>query len=224
MNHVRLNAAVVLGTLFVSASLVQAQATATPGSRKITVDEELWLRLADEPGHHMQESRDRFFRGDRTGAATHMRKAAVYLRLSAQNSTDPAGERLLSSAKELESLASQTEAGTLRSIRMLESAFARAHHALALHHHAMATESWGRRQQRIAGYRMRAAADATERSARWAGGEIQEGATAVYRGTRTLGGRLIEGTGVVVDEVGKGLGTIGRQIERVGEKVIPGDK
>lgn len=190
-------------------------------SRRLAIDEELWLQLADEPGRHFQIARERFVNNDRPTAAFHMRKAAVYLRISAQNST-PNGQRNLTySANELESLAKGMMSGTVRSIETLEFAFARAEHSLAQHHYAMASESWTQERSRIAGYRLRAAGNATERAARWTGEEIQDGARTVYSGTRTLSGKLIEGTGIVVDEVGKGIGSIGKQIEKVGDRIVP---
>jgi hypothetical protein len=194
----------------------------SPG-RKISVNEEMWLQLSDEPGRHLQAARDQFFNNDRTGAAWHMRKAAVYLKISADNSSAKTEHNLRYSVKELESLARGIESGNVTSINTLERAFSRAEHALAQHHYALANESWAKRESRIAGYRLRAAGNASERAARWTGHEVQEGASAVYRGSRTLGGNLIEGTGIVVEEVGKGFKAVGHQIERVGDLVKPRD-
>jgi hypothetical protein len=203
------------------ATSVQAQPDVVERGRTIKVNEELWLQLSDEPGRHLQSARDRFFNNDRASAAWHMRKAAVFLKISAQNATEKTEQNLRYSVSELESPASGVESGTVSSIRTLEHAFSRAEHAMAQHHYALASESWAKRESRIAGYRLRAAGDASERAARWTGQEVQEGATAVYQGSRTLGGKLIEGTGFVVEEVGKGFNAVGHQIERVGGLVKP---
>lgn len=211
----------VLGLLVCSSAW--SEGPEQTNSRQLSVDEELWLQLADEPGRHLQAARDRFFNNDRPTASSHIRKAAVYLRISAQNSTPNGQRNLIYSATELESLSKGVMSGTVRSIGTLEFAFARAEHALAQHHYAMASESWAQEHSRIAGYRLRAAGNATERAARWTGGEIQDGGKTVYNGTRTLSGKLIEGTGFVVDEVGKGIGSIGKQIEKVGDRIVPRD-
>ncbi|NQV25446.1 MAG: hypothetical protein HQ518_13890 [Rhodopirellula sp.] len=214
---------VLCGCVLASLVAVTAwgQSSGNTHGRNISVTEDLWLQLADEPGRHLQEARDHFFKNDRTSAAWQMRKAVVYLKISAENSSAKTEKNLRSSATELESLARGVESGTVTSIQTLEHAFSRAEHALAQHHYALANESWAKRESRIAGYRLRAAGDATERAARWTGEEIEEGAVATYRGTRTLGGKLIEGGGVVVDEVGKGIEAVGHQIEKVGKLVAP---
>ena len=121
------------------ATSVQAQPDVVERGRTIKVNEELWLQLSDEPGRHIQSARDRFFNNDRASAALHMRKAAVFLKISAQNATEKTEQNLRYSVSELESPASGVESGTVSSIRTLEHAFSRAEHAMAQHHYALAS-------------------------------------------------------------------------------------
>ncbi|MDA1014237.1 MAG: hypothetical protein O3A00_07255, partial [Planctomycetota bacterium] len=150
-----------------------------------------------------------------------LRTAAVFLRISSQNSPKATRNGLLASATELESEALRVQAGSRNSVTALDQTFARAEYALARHHHAAATESWGKKQTRVVGYRMKAAANSAERATVWTGQKVGEGAKGAYQGARTLSGGLIEGSGFVVDQVGKGLGAVGDHIFQLGKKVSP---
>ena len=202
------------GSGFVDSTLAQV-----PGAKQITADERLWLQLSDEPYNHMELAREQFLQGDRSGAARSLQTAAVYLRIASQNSHKSTRSGLLEAATDLEQQAIRVKVGTLRSVGSLEQSFATAEYALALHHHASATESWSKKQTRIAGYRIQAATNAAERATKWTGHQVSDGAKAVYSGGKTLGGGLIAGTGFVVDQVGVGFESVGKQILSLGKKI-----
>ena len=43
----------------------------------------------------------------------------------------------------------------------------------------------------------------------------------IAKNSRVISSKLIEGTGYVIDEIGAGFETVGREIERVGARVAP---
>ncbi len=185
------------------------------------VHEELWEDLAEEPGRHMDRARQAFLDVDARDAADEMRKAATHLKITAGQAGLATRHALLRSAHELEWLAKRVEAGAVKSVAELDRAFARAAHALAHHHWAMAERSWAAQQSARAGRQLRAAADNLERAAARTGKALETATGTVVKDTRILSGKLVEGTGFVFDEIGKGIGTFGKQVETVGKGIEP---
>ena len=187
----------------------------------VTIEEDLWDDLADEPGNHLFHAREAFLMVDVRKAAAELRKAATYLRINAGQAAAGAKLQLSRSAHELESLAKRVEAGTVKSVTELDRASARAAHALSHHHCVIAERSWLAQQTQRAGKQLRAATDNLEHAAAWSGHKLQSATREVIKDTRIISGKLIEGTGFVFDEVGKGVGALGKQVEHVGQGIEP---
>ena len=185
------------------------------------VEEDAWDGLSDEPGRHMDHARQSYVAIDLPTAAGELRKAAAHLRITACQAAGVSRRTLIRSASELESLALRMEAGSVKSVRELDMAFARALHALAHHHHVMAEKAWMARETQRSGRQLRAAADNLSRAAAWSGRKAQAATGEVIKDTRIISGKLVEGTGFVIDEVGKGLRAFGRQVETVGTGIEP---
>jgi hypothetical protein len=192
-----------------------------PPTGHFIIQEELWTDLADEPGQHMERAREAYLKVDAADAAAELRKAATYLKISAAQAAAGTKRTLLRSAMELEMLAKRVETGTVNSVGELDAATARALHALAHHHCVLAEKSWVQRETRCAGKQMRAAADNLERAAARTGETLRSATRAVARDVRVISGKLVEGTGFVVDEVGRGFTSLGKQVETVGKGIEP---
>jgi len=187
--------------------------------RPIEIDEVLWLQLSDEPEHHMYEADREFKAGDSVAAAQNIRKAIVFLRIDATNAAESAKNALELAADDLQSMSHRIEHGhEIRAVD-LEYAFARAQQAIAENHCACAKESWGQKRIQQAGYRMRAAGAAIERSAKWSGTELDAGVHTSVEDARRVGAAMVEEKNYVVDEIGKGLTSLGDGISSVGRRI-----
>lgn len=205
-------------TIFAAEPEPEAKAPTVPPSHFL-IHEELWNDLSDEPGEHMDRARNAFLAVDAAEAAAQIRKAAIYLRITAGHAVDGSKWALIRSAHEFEGLAHRIEEGTVKSVGELDAAFARALHS---HHHCVLAErSWMARQNERAGKQLRAAADNLEKAAARTGHALQTATAAVAKETRLVAGKLVEGTGFVVDEVGKGFAKFGKQVEDVGKGIEP---
>jgi hypothetical protein len=169
----------------------------------------------------MEQAREAYLKVDAADAAAELRTAATHLRISAAQAAAGTKRTLLRSAMELESLAKRVETGTVKSVGELDAAIARALHALAHHHCILAEKSWMPRETRYAGKQMRAAADNLERATARAGEAMRSATREVTRDVRVISGKLVEGTGFVVDEVGRGFTSLGKQVETVGKGIEP---
>ena len=185
-------------------------------NQPIEIDELLSLQLSDEPEHHMYEA-DRDLKANKKDSAAHnLRKAIVFLRIDAANATGDARNSLELAGDDLLAMTHRIEQGTEIRTVDLEYAFARAEHAMAENYCACAKESWGHKQARPTGYRMRAASAAIERSAKWSGKELDAAVQASVDDTRRLGAALVEENDYVVDEIGEGIAALGNGIFSVG--------
>lgn len=185
----------------------------------VLVEEDVWLRLADEPGRHMQLARDLFVKRDLKRSAQEIRKAEFYLRGSASHSHADARVALLNCAHDFDHLARRVETGHVRSLAELDASFARAQHSLANYHYLKATDSWAERQAVRTGLYLHAATDHLEDAAQFTGDAATAGVREVVRDTRAVAGKLVDGTHVVVEDVSHGFERFGNHVERTGRDV-----
>lgn len=75
------------------------------GESAIEIQEDLWVQLADEPGHHIDDGFASFRMGQLNESAGSIRKAAVFLQIAACNSTDQTKESIGDAAEQLEDVA-----------------------------------------------------------------------------------------------------------------------
>ncbi len=101
---------------------------------QVTIDEDILASFVDEPCHHFERARDRFLAGDTKAAAHELRTAAAFLELEAARATAAGSMALEASVNDLERLAGGVETAEVRSVDVLQRAFAGAHRALACHH------------------------------------------------------------------------------------------
>jgi len=169
----------------------------------------------------MRQAHERFLKKEYEAAGHDLRKAAGYLQVEAQNAATGIKAALTASAHELEVLATETQAGKVKVVKKLESAFARAEHALAADHLAKAKVALNNKNHARTGHYLSSAVAHVESGAKWAGHELETGAMATANGVRTLSGKLIEGGGVAVDEAGKGITWVGDEVEKLGKYIEP---
>ncbi len=202
-------------------------AEATPAKAPegyILIEEDVWFVVDDEPEEHFHRAHDAFLKKDLKKAAAQIRKGEAFLKLEAGRATDEGKKLMKESGHELAKLADDVEHKTIMSVKRLDEAFARAHQALARHHHLKAKESWTNKAEQAAhkvGQDLQAAAAHFDQGMIWAGHKAEAGMAKTIKDTRLLAGKLIEGTGWVPAEVGKGIEDVGEKIEKFGKKVEP---
>lgn len=193
----------------------------TPRRGWIFMDEKIWLRYSDEPPMHMDKARDRFLKREYQAAARELHKVGGYLHVAASHAEKDVKKALESSAREIDTLAAGVEQGTIKRVDQLEEAFARAEHALAMHHHRMAEQAAERNQTVTAGEHLRAAVNHVENAARWTGHMLEEDSRSVLRGAKDLAGKMIEVPGFLLKESSKGIHAVGGEIQRLGKRIEP---
>lgn len=204
--------------LITSGALAATNPSGTP-SKSQAVETERSTASTDVPGQHFQKAHEDFVKRDTKAAASEIRKGASFLTTEAEHGTGETKKALMVSARELERLADDVEKGTVTSAKKLDETFARADHALARHHLAKATNAWAKRENAKTGEALRSAGVYLEHGLEWTGGKVESGTKDVIHHSRVLAGKLIEGTGWVPAEVGKGLESVGNEIEKLGERV-----
>jgi hypothetical protein len=204
------------------ATLSDKQTTA-PESKPswVVVEEDVWLRFNDEPSQYLQQAHESFLKKEYKVTAQNLRKAAGYLQVAAQNGASRAKSALVASADELDRLAKDVESGTVKSGKDLESAFARAEHALAFDHQAKAQTAIAENQHVRAGHYLHSAVGHLENAAKWSGHQLERGAVATADGVRLLSGKLVEGSGYVVEEAGKSVKWVGEEVDKLGKLIAP---
>ncbi|MFO1021673.1 MAG: hypothetical protein U0903_13395 [Planctomycetales bacterium] len=187
----------------------------------VFLDEKVWLRYADEPPMHMDRARERFLKREYNAAARELHKVGGYLHAAASHAEEDVKKALESSAREIDSLATGVEKGTVKTVDKLEEAFARAEHALALHHHRMAERAAEHNQPVTAGEHLRAAVNHVENAAKWTGHMLEEDSRSVLRGAKELAGKMIAVPGFLLKESSKGMQAVGSEIQRLGKRIEP---
>lgn len=187
----------------------------------VIADEQAWAPYIEEPDAHFRKAHDDFVKKDYRAAATEIRKGEAYVKLERARATTDSQKALTGSAEELETLAKDVQKGTVKDVKKLDDAFARADQSLAKSHYVKASESWAKKLSDKTGYELKAATESLERAASWAGGEASSAASTAVKDGRAVTGKLISGTGWTVDEVGKAIDSVGQGIEQVGKKVAP---
>ncbi len=188
----------------------------------ILIEEEVWRVVDDESEEHFHRAHESFLKKDLKKAAAQIRKSEVFLKMEAGRATAEGKKLMEESGHELRKLAEDVEHGAVTSVKRLDEVFARVHQAFAHHHHLKAKESWTNKAEQVAhkvGQDLQAAAAHFDQGLIWAGHKSEAAGAKAIKDTRMLAGKLIEGTGWVPAEVGKGIDSMGEEIEKFGKKV-----
>jgi len=187
----------------------------------IVVEEDIWIRLNDEPSHHMRLAHESFLRKEYETTVSELRKSGAYLHVLVKNASSETKAALKASAHELDRLADEVHAGTVKSVKSLEAACARAEHALAARNHAKAQSALKENHHKEAGDYLHSAVNNVENAAQWSGHELESGAVEMGKSVRIVAGKLKEGGNFVVDEAGKGIKWVGDEVKKLGTFIEP---
>ncbi len=166
---------------------------------QIGVDEDILMEFVDEPCRNFEAAKEAFARGESSRSAHYLRIATAFLRLESARATADGKPPLDASVFELQRLALAVENNQVRTVDMLQEAFARAHYALAGHHciksahRCCQPSAFGDKQQmNRVGHDLKAAANHLERGAFWAGGGLDEDTRKALSATQSSAEQLIQ--------------------------------
>ena len=168
---------------------------------------------------YFQKAKQDYLKKNLKAAADEIRKGASYLKSEAANAGEKGKEILTESARELEKLADDVQKGAIKSVKKLESAFARAYYAQAVSSHIKSTESWARKEVANTGNSLEKATNYLERGLAWAGQKTEEETQKAIKESKDLANKLKKESILVADKVEKGLVGLGMEIEKLGGRI-----
>ncbi len=127
--------------------VIQDEQATNPNTASPFVEREFWLAIADEPGLHLSEARQRFLDGNSEGAAEDLVKVASMIKFETRHAHSPMErEKLLEAVDDLQELARQLKfeeapAEGVPDVSALDEVEARTYEALAAHQIALSRES-----------------------------------------------------------------------------------
>ncbi len=188
---------------------------------KIVIEEDIWFHFIDEPSKQMHLAHESFLKQEYNTTTNQLRKAGAYLHVAAQHASTETKAALVASESEMKTLAESVEDGSERSAKSLESAFARAEHALAAYNNANARSAFRQRRAAAAGQYLHSAVAHLENGATWTGHKLESDAHKTAEGVRATAEKLRTGSGEMVDEAGYGITWVGEEIEKLGHAIEP---
>ena len=166
-----------------------------------------------------QKARKDYLQKDMKAAAAEVRKGAAYLKSEAAVAKGKGKEALTASYQELEKLAGELEKGTVKTVKEMEMAFARAYNALATNSHVKSAESWAKKEYKKAGDELEAAAGELEKGYIWAEQKAEAGTQKVIDDSKALSKKMKEGASRASAEVGKAMKDLEDEIKTFGRKI-----
>ena len=168
-----------------------------------------------------QKAKQNYLDKNMEAASTQIQKGAAYMKEQSEKASDSGKAALAASSRELEELAGDVKKGSVKSVKKMEDAFARAYLALAKDAHTQSAKSWAEKQGQKAGEGLEKASGYLERSFAWAGQKVEQGTRNVMQKSKDLSTKLKEKGRAVAEDVGKNLKETGNEIEKFGRKISP---
>jgi outer membrane murein-binding lipoprotein Lpp len=185
----------------------------------------VWLSTAAEAASkesvesYFQKARQDYLQKDMKAAAEEVHKAADYIKSEASAAKGKTKEALTTSYRELEKLSGELEKGTVKSVKKMEMAFARAYKSLATNSHVKSTEAWSKKEFKKVGDELETAVDELERGFAWAGQKAEAGTQKVFGESKELSKKLKEGASTASGEARKALKDMEDEIKTFGQKI-----
>ena len=163
-------------------------------------------------------------KGEQTEAARYIEDAIKLLVKQSRRTTKNGKAVLEQSIDELQMLSDRLKSGAEISATQLEKSFARAHYALAYHHHELATAAWARRKFKETGEEMKAAVYYTQSGAFWLGQTVEKKTKDAFQATYDVGKQLARGAKQDAIYVESRSRILGSQIHEFGKRLITSKK
>jgi hypothetical protein len=221
---VKIKTFVSLFTLFTMFSLIAEFNVADDKPIKapdgyVIIEEDDWAYFMEDPAFYLRQGRENFLNNELKSAALDLKKGAIFLKVEASRATDEAAKQLRESAAELETLAKSIEQGRVQSVSKIDRALSRAYYALSVHYYEIAKEARMRNEFKKVGRRISASSYYLERTLVRSGQKAETSTRSVMNRVLSVAYKIWEGTGWTVEEVGRTMSDLGKEIEKVGTRI-----
>ena len=221
---VKIKTFVSLFTLFTMFSLIAEFNVADDKPIKapdgyVIIEEDDWAYFMEDPAFYLRQGRENFLNNELKSAALDLKKGAIFLKVEASRATDEAAKQLRESAAELETLAKSIEQGRVQSVCKIDRALSHAYYALSVHYYEIAKEARIRNEFKKAGSRISASSYYLERALVRSGQKAETSTRSVMNRVLSVAYKIWEGTGWTVEEVGRTMSDLGKEIEKVGTRI-----
>ncbi len=166
-----------------------------------------------------QKAKQDYLQKDMKAASEEVHKAAAWMKSEAAAAKGKGKEALAASSRELEKLAGELKKGTVKSVKEIEMAFARAYNALATNSQVQSMEAWTKKEFKKAGEKLEAAVDELEKGFAWAGQKAEAGTQKVIDESKELSGKMKEGAAKASAETSKTMKDMENEIKALGRRI-----
>ncbi len=179
------------------------------------VEEESWVEYMDQQLHQQffLQARDALKRGNSKEAAQQLNHGVLYMRLEAGRATPEAKPMLKQSETQLKQVVDELKKGTMPPSGMLDTTYARANLALALHHYLKAKDNWDDRAAGIVGHDLKAAVNELQFAYAWSGRPLDDKTKKAAYDIAVVGQKMIDSGDYTTADVDNTLTSIGQQID-----------
>jgi hypothetical protein len=160
-------------------------------------------------------ARASFMLKHRTAASKSLRDAAAFTRQQSDSAAGLDKDAFLTSAKELDRMAAGVTNGTVRSVKTLDNAIARAQLAEAQYHYTRMIAAWNRHDAGVAGAELTMSIDHFDRGVSDAGLHLAATTQATLAEVRTLTAEMTKGAILNAADVEKTLSLFDNELQRV---------
>jgi hypothetical protein len=160
-------------------------------------------------------ARASFILKHRPAASKSLRDAAAFARQQSDSAAGLDKDAFVKSAKELDRLATGIASGTVRSVKTLDNAIARAQLAEAEHHYTRMLRAWNRHDAGVAGAELTMSIDHFDRGASDAGLHLDTTTQSRLADARTLTREMTKGAMLNAGEVETTLSLFDNELQRV---------
>ena len=195
--------------------------TAPEQGRAFFVEDEAWVEYTDEQVHeqYFLQARQALAKGDKKEAARNLKFGVLYMRIEGGRASKEAKPMLKQSELTLKHMVDSLKSGTAPALTALDSAYARANYALALHHYLQAKENWVDRASNVVGHDLKAAANELQFAIVWSGQTLSESIKQTLYNVAVVGEAMADNSDYTNDDVDKSIATMDQQVDLVGKSL-----
>ena len=170
----------------------------------------------------LADARNEFRNNDKSRAAQDIHTAAEIMKVQAQGNVKES--KLLQTSRNLETVSKNVSRDLVKSLENLDIDLSQAARDEAQHHYLQAAEAWTHHMVLNVGDDLKAGVHATENASDWSGRKISSAGVGALNDTKALSQKLVSGGKWTEGEVGKGIATLGKEIDRLGKDMEPEKK
>jgi hypothetical protein len=185
----------------------------------VIIHEDDWAYFMEDPAFYLKQGRENFLNNDLKSAALDLRKGAIFLKAEASRATEEAAKQLRESAAELETLAQSIEQNRVQSVTKIDMALSRAYYALSVHYYEIAKQARLKNDFKKVGRRISASSYYLERALLRSGQKAETTTRNAINRALSVAYKIWEGAGWTVEEVGKSMSDLGKEIEKAGTHI-----